>query len=132
MATSLSLSTDGVTLTLHAEPDRKALVVLSGAGMLSEALVEAEAMGIGAIFLKELLKSPRGWTDSKSWRSLEGQLSYVATCDPTGHVTIAVTLGSDWDSRYWSSTIYLHYELGQLEELSRRFTSFESALMTAA
>src|SRR5688572_15692057 len=47
-----------------------------------------------ASFFRDLAAHWRGWTGKKEWASLEGELSLCATCDSTGHTSLAVRLHS--------------------------------------
>jgi len=54
-----------------------------------------------AVFVESLTDDWRGWTGSRRWESLEGELELIATHD--GHVRLAVTLRAANPSE-WSAT----------------------------
>ncbi len=64
----------------------------------------------------EMAAERKGWSQKKTWTDLEGRVSFEATCDLTGHVTLIVTLvGEDYQSRLRA---IIKYDLGQLEKMA--------------
>ena len=62
----------------------------------------------------------RGWSGTKRWESIEGELTLELTADRTGHITLDVTINNDLggpDS--WRVHSQLALEAGQLEALAR-------------
>ena len=68
-----------------------------------------------------------GWSGTKAWRSLEGELGIAADCDRTGHVTFAVRL-QEGAPPIWSVTVELVVEAGQLERLAQAAAAFVASL----
>lgn len=72
-----------------------------------------------AAFFDDLASHWRGWKGEKSWASLEGQLSFRATCDSLGHIQLRVRLRDDFGRAEWTVEGTLELEAGQLEALAR-------------
>jgi Family of unknown function (DUF6228) len=65
----------------------------------------------------------RGWVGEKNWKDIDQRVSFSATSDQTGHISIAVELtGYDYESRL---RVILCFEAGQLDDLA---TSVEEVL----
>jgi Family of unknown function (DUF6228) len=72
--------------------------------------------GSPAQLFLEMAAERNGWTQKKTWADLEQRVSFEATCDLTGHVTLIVTLvGQDYESQLRA---IIKYDLGQLEKMS--------------
>jgi hypothetical protein len=110
-------------------------VDFSGDGYLHSMEVEASDDGISARtsatiegqtsqnlcdFLNGLARDWRGWSGTRSWTSLEDQMTLDADHDGVGHVTLAVSLRRarrTCDIDAWSARIVLTLEAG--EQLSQ-------------
>lgn len=80
-------------------------------------------------FLVGLEKDWRGWAGTRSWTSLERELTVEASHDGRGHVLIAVTLRRaerTYDPDAWSARVVITLEAG--EELRRLATAAEHVL----
>lgn len=74
-----------------------------------------------ADLLAETAQQWQGWTGSKEWRSLEGELAFVWSHDGLGRVTFLVTL----DARLvWRTEATIPVEAGQLGRIAAEFRSF--------
>jgi len=71
------------------------------------------------LFFEDLAKHWRGWSDSKSWNSLEGHLGFEATTDRLGHIYLRVTLRAVEIAADWKVQTTLLIEAGQLDRLAR-------------
>ena len=69
-------------------------------------------------FLRGLASAPRAWTGERSWESLEHELRIGATCDPLGHVGLAVSLAARADDPSWWATARGVHALGDLAHLA--------------
>lgn len=70
-------------------------------------------------FFAEMAVEPRAWDGAKCWRSLAGELTFAASCDALGHVTIEARLSPIPWKPTWSTSVTLVYPLGDLDRLSR-------------
>ena len=78
-----------------------------------------------ATLLQRLASFERPWPGSEQWSSLEGEFSISATCSPLGIVTFIVDLsGLPGAPEEWRLVASLTSELGQLQRLARRASSF--------
>lgn len=58
----------------------------------------------------------RGWAGERSWQDLDRRVSFSATSDSTGHISIVVVLtGHDYDS---CLRVVLRFEAGQLDDMA--------------
>jgi len=72
--------------------------------------------GLPAYFfeMNNLMTNFGGWEGTRSWSSLEGELSISSSADSLGHVTTIATLRSGHYELDWSAEIGLQLEAGQL------------------
>ena len=77
-----------------------------------------------AVFFGDLAAHWQGWSGQKEWQSLEGELSFKATSDATGHTNLAVRLRSGPYPFDWTLTTVLLLDAGQLEPLAKRMEEF--------
>ncbi len=77
-------------------------------------------------FFHELAENWKGWTGSKDWSSLEGELSLACTSDRTGHVTIDVEFRHFVSPGPWKVRGELEVDAGQLEAVSTAAKKFFS------
>jgi hypothetical protein len=73
----------------------------------------------------------KGWEGSKSWSSLEGELSIAAHSDRLGHLYLKVRL-RDGAPAKWTLDADLILEAGMLAELAVRAREFEVVAFVAA
>lgn len=67
-------------------------------------------------FFREMAAEWAGWKQKKSWSDLENRVTFEATTDSTGHISLAVVLNAqDYDSHL---RVILMFEAGQLEAMS--------------
>lgn len=72
--------------------------------------------GSPSALFAEVAAEWRGWRRQKVWQDLEGRVSFSASCDSTGHVTLRVELkGQDYDS---GLTVNLMFETSQLDAMA--------------
>ncbi len=63
----------------------------------------------------------RGWAGERQWRSLEGDLSLVATHDGLGAVTLAARLRTEaYSTHRWDASAALVLDAGALDRLVRQ------------
>ena len=74
------------------------------------------------LFFDDLAKHWKGWSDTKSWTSLEGELGLEATTDRLGHIYLRVTLRAIEISANWTVQTTLLIEAGQLDRLAMEAT----------
>ncbi len=118
---------DSSTLELFAHTPRSYSVRLSGWSFNGTVRVDTYMpAGLLAAFFRDLATHWRGWETEKQWESLEGELSLVATCDSTGHITLQIRLrgGPSYD---WSLTGVLLLEAGQLDSIAEQVERFTSS-----
>jgi len=125
----LDSTKDGVRFTLSPAGPRAYTAALSGrdlsvAATIHDVLGEAYAF---PEFWQDLASSWRGWSDEKSWSSIEGDLELTATCDSLGHVTICCHLSSG-GSEGWSINAWLYAEAGALDAIAARAGRFAESL----
>ena len=77
-----------------------------------------------AAFFRDLAAHWQGWSGQKEWGSLEGELSFTATSDSTGHTSLAVRLRSGPYPFDWTLTTVLFIEAGQLEPIAKKMEEF--------
>jgi hypothetical protein len=70
----------------------------------------------------------KGWEGSKSWNSLEGELSREAHSDKLGHVYMTVTL-CEGSPAHWRLRAELVLEAGMLPNRAARAGQFEAAVI---
>jgi hypothetical protein len=71
-----------------------------------------------AAFFRDLAEHWRGWEGSKSWESLEGELSLVASTDKAGHVRLQVTLMDLPAVERWRAEASLFLDAGGLHKIA--------------
>ena len=96
----------------------------SGLSAMSGVWMYTDANGLNAFF-QELSEFKQPWQGTRTWESLEGDLSLSATCATLGQVTFMVKLrhfiGSPED---WRIEAALVTELGQLEKIAKDAKAF--------
>lgn len=85
--------------------------------------------GLAALFA-EMAAQWRGWSEAKSWQSLEGELRLSAESDRTGHICLTVTL-CEGAPAVWSVVAEITLEAGQLDIVARRALTFEQTVLRA-
>lgn len=72
----------------------------------------------------------KGWSGSRTWASLEGELRLSAESDRTGHVYLGAHLHDGAPAR-WTVELGLIVEAGQLERLASMARAFEKSVLSA-
>lgn len=75
-----------------------------------------------AEFFGDLATNWQGWSGTKTWQSLEGELVLEAKCDRLGHIFLLTTLRHAFDS--WTAEVQLVIEAGQLDRLAAAAKDF--------
>ena len=84
--------------------------------------VSTYVCGPPAPFFTSLADAWRGWEGERKWEDLEERVGLTATCDKTGHVTLAVLLR---DAQYSGRVqVRINLEAGGLEDIARRAEAF--------
>jgi Family of unknown function (DUF6228) len=105
------------------------LVEVSDDGISATSTATLEGQGAENLvdFLVGLARDWQGWTGTRQWASMEGQLTLDASHDRTGHVQVAVTLRRGrrtYDPDAWSARVILTIEAGeQLRQLAQNADS---------
>lgn len=72
--------------------------------------------GSPSAMFKAMALEWRGWVGERNWQDLDRRVSFSATSDSTGHISIAVVLtGQDYDS---CLRVILRFEAGQLNDMA--------------
>jgi len=77
-------------------------------------------------FFRDLAVHWQGWQGKKEWASLEGELTFTATSDSTGHTSLAVKLRPNLYPCSWTLLVTLVLEAGQLEQVATDIEKFFS------
>lgn len=77
-----------------------------------------------ADFFNELAANHQGWEGTKTWSSVEGDLSFESACDVLGHVLFNVTLKSGPYNDDWSVRVAIYVDLGQLPDIAAQVRHF--------
>ena len=94
-------------------------VVVQRQDVRAEAEVSAfMAPHLGEYF-QTLATSWSGWQGRRVWSSLEGEFTLSATCDSTGHVTLAYFLRPPHTGFHWELRGALELEAGQLAAIAQ-------------
>lgn len=73
-----------------------------------------------ADLFREMATEWTGWKQKKTWSDLEARVSFEATSDATGHISLWIILnGQDYDSHL---RVCVRYEAGQLEAMANELT----------
>jgi hypothetical protein len=70
-------------------------------------------------FFESMADESYGWTETKRWAALEGDLQLDASVDRAGHVTIAIHMRCAHQADPWDITTSIETELGLLLELAK-------------
>src|ERR1035437_1138464 len=87
-------SHDGTSLEFSEFSGDHYRATLRGPDFHGTGCVYADVPSRLAAFFRDLATHWQGWSGKKDWRSLEGELSFTATSDSTGHTSLAVRLRS--------------------------------------
>lgn len=74
-------------------------------------------------YFADLADNWRGWTGTKLWNSLEGELKIFSESDALGHITMKIVLESYGS---WKTQIIICFDAGQLEDISLKIKYFFS------
>jgi len=77
-------------------------------------------------FFRDLAVNWRGWSGKKKWASLEGELSFAAESDSTGHTYLKTRLRSGPYPFDWAVSFVLLLEAGQLENIATQMEKFSA------
>lgn len=120
---TITSAQDSSTLELFDHASRSYSVRLRGCGFAGIVGVDTyDPVGRLASFFRDLATHSHGWRGEKDWGSLEGELSFVATCDATGHITLRVRLRGG-PFYHWSLAGVLLLEAGQLDNIAKQVES---------
>ena len=122
---------DRSTLRLLENEQNFFVAELRGLNLSAQARVGTYMSAGLAKMFAEMAASWRGWTGTKSWNSLEGELHLTAEADRTGHVTLTAELREGMPP-VWTVVLLLTVEAGQLEDLARSAHAFEASVLSAA
>lgn len=89
-----------------------------------------QSFGINEFFA-DLARDWRGWTDVRTWSSLEGELEIRATSDRSGHIYLEVALHDGAPAR-WAATVNLVVEAGQLTTIASDANRWETTVIIPA
>jgi hypothetical protein len=82
------------------------------------------AQGLASLF-EDMAREWRGWSGTKGWDSLEGEIKLAATHDGLGHIALEVEMGPP--SEEWRARGTIMLEAGALDLPARRLTRFLAA-----
>lgn len=71
-----------------------------------------------ADFFKDIAANWRGWSGKKEWSTLEGELSFTATSDSTGHINLCFSLSPPCTGHEWQLKGSLMLEAGSLDNIA--------------
>ncbi|MEM4990005.1 DUF6228 family protein [Collimonas sp. H4R21] len=75
-----------------------------------------------ADLFREMVNDWMGWKQKKTWSDLEERVSFEATSDATGHISLRIILnGDNYDS---CLKVCVMYEAGQLAAMANELTIF--------
>lgn len=117
-------SHDGTSLEFSDHSAGYYVATLRGPEFHGSARVYADEPSHLVAFFRDLATNWRGWSGKKEWASLEGELSFAATCDSTGHTSLAARLRSGPYPFDWTLTAVLLIEAGQLELIAKQMEEF--------
>jgi hypothetical protein len=100
---------------------------LSGSGVSATAPVYADGEGLLVAFFDDLARDWRGWSDARTWQSIEGTLQISARHDGLGHIALRVTLTESLDPDAWSLEVTLKVDAGALAGIARDVANFSGA-----
>lgn len=75
-------------------------------------------------FFRDMADQSEGWPGTRTWESLEGELSFSASHDGLGHISMETCLKSGCDEYDWLAQTVVMVEAGQLEGLARKAAVF--------
>ena len=117
-------SHDGTSLEFSDHSGGYYLATLRGPEFHGGARVYTDEPSHLAAFFRDLAAHWQGWSGQKEWGSLEGELSFTATSDSTGHTSLAVRLRSGPYPFDWTLTAVVLIEAGQLEPIAKKMEEF--------
>ena len=89
-----------------------------------------QSFGIDAFFA-DMSRDWRGWPETRTWSSLEGELEIRANSDRAGHIYLEVALQDGAPAR-WVATANLVLEAGQLEAIAADANRWETTIVIPA
>ena len=75
-------------------------------------------------FFQRIENDWRGWNGEKEWSAIEGEYSFTAKSDSTGHIELEVSLQSNYYPPLWKSSIEMILEAGQIEGIVKGLKAF--------
>ncbi|MEO8002398.1 MAG: DUF6228 family protein [Arenimonas sp.] len=94
---------------------------ISGAPFVGQVDSSTYFCGPPTLLFQEMARDWRGWSGTKEWRALDGELSIVASSDSLGHVTLITEMS--YQSRNFTLSAKLILEAGQLDQVLRAVNS---------
>ena len=128
---ALKSATDGATVTFSPIDAREftVLVEVRGSNVHASGVVYAfMPHRFITDYFDDLAKSWRGWTGEKCWSSLENELTFRATADSVGHITLAFELRLGPYATDWTVSGTVALEAGQLERIASEAENFFEGL----
>lgn len=120
----------GVSLSLRSHNRDYLVANIRHMGLEATAKVGTYLSGGIGDFFGGLAAEWQGWTGSRTWTSLEDELTLAAESDRTGHVYLHVRLQDGHPAR-WTVDANLVLEAGQLERLASDARAFEKVAFSA-
>jgi hypothetical protein len=119
---AVTIGTGAQTLTLKAgertPPPDELVVELRAETLAASATVQALGLRDMATYFEDLVKDWRGWSGSRVWRSVEGDLEISA--EHHGHVLLRITLRGDPYQSDWCTSATVELDPGeQLSEAAK-------------
>ncbi|MEZ4483310.1 MAG: DUF6228 family protein [Syntrophotaleaceae bacterium] len=86
--------------------------------------VYTDSLSLADLFV-EMANSWAGWSEQKSWASIEGEFSIFCTHDKLGHITINVEMRQEFGSlEPWNIKACLVVDAVQLEKIAKESKMF--------
>lgn len=83
-----------------------------------------DANGLVGLF-ESLARDWRGWSDERTWSSIEGEFAIACAHDKLGHITLNVTIHQDFGgSEPWRLRASIVVDAGQLETIANNAKQF--------
>jgi hypothetical protein len=123
-------SNDGGSLVIEREDKPAPLwwrAKIEAPGLSAAADIDADAAQFGNPidkYFASLAADWRGWSEAKTWNSLDHTLRFSATHDGLGHVELRVELSRSVYHDAWQASATLKLDAGGLEAIARDAARF--------